>query len=145
MHNFLQSLDFLPNIICLYETRIEDKPLTDTSITGYSFIHVKLHSTAGRVAVYISKKRKFEYSKNQITLHNSESLWLTIHTKNCTVNIGVIYRHPSLTNVNKFLEDLFTDLSYISSNNKTINLLEDLNINFDKFNRSKIANDCINV
>ena len=40
MYNFLQSLDFFPDIICLSETRIKDDPLTDISITGYSFIHV---------------------------------------------------------------------------------------------------------
>ena len=28
MYNFLQSLDFLPDIICLSETRIRDEPLT---------------------------------------------------------------------------------------------------------------------
>ena len=37
MHNFLQSLDFLPDLKCLSETRIEDEPLTDISVTGYSF------------------------------------------------------------------------------------------------------------
>ena len=55
IYKFLQSLDFLPDAICLSETRIKDKPLTDTSITGYSLIHVNSHLTAGGVAVYISK------------------------------------------------------------------------------------------
>ena len=58
MYNFLQSLDFLPDIICLSETRIKDEPLIYISITGYSFIHVNSHSIAGGVAVYISKKLK---------------------------------------------------------------------------------------
>ena len=75
MYNFLQSLDFLPDIICLSKTHIKDEPLTDISITGYSFIRVNSHSTAGGVAVYISKKLKFELSKNQLTLYNAESLW----------------------------------------------------------------------
>ena len=56
MHNFLQSLDFSPDITYLSETRIKNEPMTDISITGYSFIHVKSHSTVGGVAVYISKK-----------------------------------------------------------------------------------------
>ena len=104
MHNFLQSLDFLTDIICLSETFIKDEPLTDISITGYSFIHINLHSTAGVVAVYISKKLKFELSKNQLTLHNLESSRFTIYTKNRTIIVGVIYYHSSLTNINKFLE-----------------------------------------
>ena len=82
MYNFLQSLDFLPDIICLSETRITDEPLDDILITSYSFIQVNSHSTVGGVAVYISKKVKFELSKNQLSLYNSKSLWLTIYTKN---------------------------------------------------------------
>ena len=69
----------------------------------------------------------------------------TTYTKNCTVNVGVIYRHPSLTNINKFLEDFSTCLCHFSTNNKTAYLLRDLNINLDKFNRSKIANNYINI
>ena len=38
MHNFLQSLDFLLDVKCLSEIRIEDEPLTDISVTGYSFM-----------------------------------------------------------------------------------------------------------
>ena len=53
MHNFLQSLDFLPDITYLSETRIKDESMTDILITSYSFIHAKSHSTAGGVAVYI--------------------------------------------------------------------------------------------
>ena len=41
-------------LICLSETRINDEPSTDISITGYSFVHVSSHLTAGGVAVYIS-------------------------------------------------------------------------------------------
>ena len=43
MYNFLQSLEFLPFVTCLAETHIKDEPLTDISITGYSFIHVNSH------------------------------------------------------------------------------------------------------
>ena len=132
--NFLQSLNFLPDIVCLFGTRIKDEPLADISITSYSFIHIKSHSTAEGVVVYILTKLKFEMLKNQFTLYNSESLWLTIYTKNCTVNIEVMYHHPSLTNIYKFLEDLSTGLSHFSSNYKTLYLLGDLNINLHKFN-----------
>jgi len=47
-------------------------------------------------------------------MNNSESLWLKLRvnpTWSCTV--GVVYRHPGLTQTNSFIEDLlncFTEL-----------------------------------
>ena len=49
------------------------------------------------------------------------------------------------TNINKFFEGFSTCLSHFSTYNQTIYLLGDLNIDLDKFNRSKIANNYINI
>ena len=37
-HEFLQSLDYLPDIICLSETKIKNLPMVNLSITGYHSI-----------------------------------------------------------------------------------------------------------
>ena len=54
-YEFLQSLDYLPDIICLSETKIKNLPTVNLSLTGYHSIeHADSQTAAGGVGIYIS-------------------------------------------------------------------------------------------
>ena len=55
LYEFIQSLQFIPQIICITETRIKHQPQINVSIPNYGFAHVNLNSNAGGVAMYIHK------------------------------------------------------------------------------------------
>ena len=78
-HEFLQTLDYLPDIICLSETKIKNLSKVNLSLTGYySIEHADSQTAAGGVEVHISNK----YSSTTIgknTLNcNCEDIWIQI-------------------------------------------------------------------
>ena len=143
---FLQSLPFKPDVICFTETRVKDQPLANINLPNYSFVHTPPQSNAGGVAVYVSLNLKFSLDDNQYQLHNSESIWLNLHhhENKSPIRLAVIYRHPSTTNIEKFLGDFSSFLNEATSGNKTLYLAGDKNINIDRSSRTKTANDYIN-
>ena len=50
-----------------------------------------------------------------------------------------------MTKVDNFLDDLSACLSDLTSGNKTVYLAGDININLDKLNRTKLADNYINI
>ena len=56
---FISSLSFTPDLVCLTETRIKDQPLVNKTIPGNSFAHVNSQSSAGGVAIYTSNNLNF--------------------------------------------------------------------------------------
>ena len=79
LREFISSLSFTSDLVCLTETRIKDQPLANITIpAGYSFAHFNLLSSAGGVAIYILNNLNFKLCKNQHQLHNSEAIWLDI-------------------------------------------------------------------
>ena len=118
LYNLLQSLKFSLDLFCLTETRIRDQPLFNISLPGYSFVHVNSQTAAGGVAVYIFKRLNYKFYEKQFRLHKAESIWLNISGCHQNCIVGVIYRHPSLTEINKFLNDLYSCLFEFSNCNK---------------------------
>ena len=49
---FIASLSFTPNLVCLTKTHIKGQPLANITTPGYSFAHVNSLSSAGGVAIY---------------------------------------------------------------------------------------------
>ena len=145
LYNLLQSLKFSLYLFCLTETRIRDQPLFNISLPGYSFVHVNSQTAAGGVAVYISNRFNYKFYEKQFRLHKAESIWLNISGCHQNCIVGVIYRHPSLTEINKFLNDLSSSLFELSNCNKSFYLLGDVNININQNNRTTVAIDYINV
>ena len=143
---FLQSLKFLPELLCLIESRIKDKSLINISIPGYSFVHVNCSNAASGVAVYITNNMKFGKCSTQYSLFNSESIWLKLSNikNNNNFTLGVIYRQPTTTNVDKFLEDLSACLTDFSVSKKTFYQIGDTNIDLTSSKRAKLAIDCLN-
>ena len=60
------------------------------------------------------------------------------------IRLAVMYRHPSTTNIDKFLGNFSSCLNEATSGNKTFYLLGDININIDRSSKTKTANDYIN-
>ena len=104
--------------MCLTETRIKNQPLANIIIPGCSFTLVNSLGSAGGVAIYISNNFNFKLCKNQHHLHNSEAIWLDISDQKNKYIVAVIYRHPSLTEIDKFLMDFVSCLANISASNK---------------------------
>ena len=129
LFEFIFSPSFTLDLVCLTETRIKNQPLANIAIPGYGFAHVNSLGSAGGVAIYISNNFNFKLCKNQHHLHNSEAIWLGISDQKNRYIEAVIYRHPSLTEIDKFLLDFTSCLADISAGNKTFYALADFNIN----------------
>ena len=78
---FVESLTYTPDIICLTEARIKYQPLTNLNLPNYHFTYVSPSTNAGGVAAYISDNLQFNLSAEQYVLAGAEFLWITI---NCT-------------------------------------------------------------
>ena len=89
---------------------------------NYSFVHTLSQSNADGVAVYLSLNLKFSSDGNQHQLYNSDSIWLNLHhhENKSPIRLAVIYRHPSTTNIEKFLGDFSSCLNEVTSGGKTL-------------------------
>ena len=153
LFEFISSLSFThdlsPDLYLVLlpktETRIKIQPLANITIPGYSFAHVNSLGPAGDVAIYISNKFNFKLCKNQHHLHNSEAIWLDISDQKNKYIVAVIYRHPSLTEIDKFLLDFASCLGDISASNKIFYALGDFNISIDKSNRTNTAIEYLDI
>ena len=104
-----------------------------------------MESDIGGVAAYISTLILFQLLKKQFHLHNCESIWLTVDNGKTKFVVGIIYRHHTLTKIDKFPDNLSTYLSDSTSSSQTAYLAGDINIDLDKLNRTKLADNCINI
>ena len=66
------------------------------------------------------------------------------HENKSPIELAVVYRHPSTTNIEKFLGDFSYRLNEATSGDKTLYLAGDINTNIDRSSRTKTANDYIN-
>ena len=145
LYDFLQSLLYLPDIVCLSESRIKKQPLVNINIPGYSFVNVAPLRNAGGVAMYV--KNGLKYTNDQtFDLHGCESLWLTIHQPNTkkVITIATIYRHPG-ESVDKFIEDFSICLDKLTSAKRTFYILGDINININENDSSTPTKKYINT
>ena len=69
-HEFVQTLNYLPDIICLSETKIKNLPTVSLSLKGYHLIeHADYQTAAGGVEIYISDKYSLKnYGENYFKL-----------------------------------------------------------------------------
>ena len=114
---FIESLNFLPHVICLSETRVKKDSLINIELTNYIFFHVNSKSNAGGVAIYIRNNLNYEIFQNQHVLPTSESLWIIITEHFLSYTEGVKYRHPSSGDVKAFIEDLSICLKELNIHN----------------------------
>ena len=60
LYRFLSTFPTKPDVICISETKIKDKPLLNISIPGYIFLHVNSFTNAGGVGIYIIDTLQYE-------------------------------------------------------------------------------------
>ena len=78
LYEFLVTLSFSPDIICLTETKLKGEALINIDLPLYKFNHVDGTTAAGGVAIYVSNKLQFEVCPNQHVLNLSQCLWLEL-------------------------------------------------------------------
>jgi len=113
LYKFIESLHILLHVICLTDTRIKNEHLTNPELTSYSIVHADSITNTGRVAMYVLNILKFKLCQKQYQLTNSKSIFISINNLTPPLIIGVIYRHPSTTRQDAFVEDLSLNLTSI--------------------------------
>jgi len=140
-----------PDILCLSETRIKEKPLKNIFIPGYQFIHENCPTNAGGVAMYISNSINFQKLKHfNIELAGCENVWINKLSKNKNYVIFVLF-HLSFINIyiywgnistrtkqnsSSVLDKLAEVLSNLNVTHHKCLMLGDININVDKGHNS---------
>ena len=92
-HEFLQSLYYLPVIICLSETKTKNLPTVNLSLTGYYLVEHDSQTAAGGVGIYISDNYSSKtIGKNTLNC-NCEDIWIQIFdfNSNQIFFLGIIY------------------------------------------------------
>ena len=59
IYQFLQSLLFNPDILCLSESGVKEQPLVNTDLPECNFFNVNRKRNARGVAIYISTNLKY--------------------------------------------------------------------------------------
>ena len=149
LREFIESLNYKPDIICITEARIKHQPLTNLNLTNYHFTNVSPSTNAGEVAAYISDNFQLNLSAEQSVLAGAECLWITINrTKSSStfkqIIIRIIYRHPNADEF-EFLSNLENCLTKLSSDKKDFFILGDININIFPTGRTSLATDYVNL
>ena len=76
-HDYLETLSFIPCVICLSESRFKNQPQVNIEFDGYNFINISPKSNVGRAAMYIHRTIKYIRDK-RFSLHDCECLWLNL-------------------------------------------------------------------
>ena len=133
-YEFLTTLPFFPDIVCVSETRLKGDPLINVSIPGYNFLHSDSVTNAGGVAIYVSSKFQFTIDHElNLNVNGCEDIWLNVCLGNNTekkITIGAVYRHPntSTRNIEDFSQALSNVMNKITMRKDVFYLLGDLNI-----------------
>jgi len=96
MYAMLECLSIYPNIICLSESRIKNKPLINAELSGYNFFNVGSENNVGGVATYVNNNLKI-YIRNKIHLHGCKSIWLNVHLPHTTKKFVKVVSQATLT------------------------------------------------
>ena len=121
-HELPQSFQFLPDVICLSETKIKNNPLINVTLNGYQpIIHADSPSNAGGVGVFVAEKYSVNtLEKNELKC-TCEDVWLKLEEKATKVTfiLGVVYRHPR-GDVNSFISFFNEKLLRLNNNSNSI-------------------------
>jgi hypothetical protein len=132
-------------IIAITETRLlKDKSSVNLSLPDYSVEHTPTESSAGGALLFISNnisyKPRLDLTQAFYQSKNLESIFIEIlQPKKTNIIVGSIYRHPIMSIEdfnNEFLNPL---LEKVGSENKTVILLGDFNVDLLKAD-SNISN-----
>ena len=149
LSSMLSLLNFDFSIVGLTETRlIKDRNVTlPIELEGYSYEHTPTEASCGGALLYISKK--FNYKpRNDLLLYKPfhlETIFVEIiFPKKSNIIVGCIYKHPCMS-VTEFNDIISPVLQQISTENKTIILLGDFNIDLIKCSTDNNTSEFFNL
>ena len=134
----LQLLDFTFDVICISESKIRKdiEPIVDISLPGYQTpISMPTEATKGGVLMYVRTGLNFK-PRNDLQIYKPkllESIFIEIINERDTNDIvGVIYRHPSMSESDFIDNELKSITEKLSNDNKKVFIAGDFN--FDLLN-----------
>ena len=150
MHQLLYDINYAFDIIGSTETwlrsKCTDNIIVNIDLPGYTFLSQPSQQRVGGVGVYIKNSLKF-HSRDELNLCTIECETLWIEIKNQlykNIICCIIYRHPN-SNLECFLNQLFTLIEKANTENKYCFLLGDFNINLLNYDTHTQTEDFINT
>ena len=129
LYKFIQSLQFISQIICVTETRIKYQLRINVSIPIYGFAQVNSKSNADGVAMYIKKIYQIIQNPNQMC--EFECLRIKIKNFGAKFTLGVVYKHPRTQTAEQFLDDFSKCLDSLNKDSEYYYILGDFNISWE--------------
>ena len=130
----------MPKIICLSESRINQKPLINLELRNYKLERIDSPTPAGGVAAYVSNELRIKIVSNlSLNIDGCENMWIKLF--HLDIILGVIYWH-SKSNA-KLFDELNNTLEQLKTTK--VYLISDININIFSINNAKYARDCGNM
>ena len=133
LEHLINELKFLPDIVCITETKLKDNYQTKPNMTGYSMECINSTTNAGGVGIYIKSNISYKITKNfQLNLSGCEDIWVDINLNNKeNLTIGVVYKHPN-TNLHAFKSTFENTLEILTQNKANHIICGDFNIDLLK-------------
>ena len=119
-------------VICLSETRLNDRNLKYNNLLGYKFLCSNSSTKAGGSAIYESDKLNcIELALTKLKWDGCESVWIELKLNNNeALIVDSVCRHPKNV-IRKFGEAFISIIKSFKINQNFI-VLGDFNINYDK-------------
>ena len=146
--SMLSELYFPFSLIGLTETKIkvDQSPITNTELPGFSFISQPSYLNAGGVGFYISNKLDFNIlSDFTKSTDDFEALWIEVQNiGHPNLLCGILYRHPN-GNLDNFTEYLSATIDKINCSSKFCTVMGDFNLDLLQVNSHKETDDFLNI
>ena len=141
LYHFLSTFPTKPDVICISETKIKDKPLLNISIPGYIFLRVNSSTNADGVGIYIIDTLQYEEITLQTEFFGCENLWVRSKSTISSTHyiIRTIYRHPT-SNMKDFSDYLNNSISELNDTKSYYFILGDINIDTSSQSNNTVTN-----
>ena len=92
----VNELKVLPDIICITETKLNSKNITNINISHYNFFHRDSPTNAGGVGMYLKDSLKYKI-RNTFNLNRNqcEDTWIEFQSKTLNHTLSIIYRYSN--------------------------------------------------
>ena len=149
LSTFISEHNLAFDIFGVRETklRLNKAPLNSVILPGYNFKFTATECSSGVTAIYIKKGLNYKLRKD-LEIYKSkqlESTFIEVNLKNEKIVIGCIYRHQSME-LSEFSSDYLTNLlDTLSSENKTVVLLGDFNVDLLRYDQNSNISDFLDL
>ena len=133
LEEFLNKFSRKPEIICISETRTNDKNIHSVALPVYSFYSNNSSTKAGGVGIYVVDSFYCQEITNlRLNLWGCEDVWIEVNLNDKTnVVVGTVYRHPQ-PNYLKFSQAFYNNLLKLKGNKKFV-VLGDFNVDYGRY------------